>query len=149
MSSNQNQSGLAQDLLRIHRVLTRALTVTLARGEEFIQAGFPDAGLRKGYTDYTHSLAVVLDGHHVGEDEIAFPLLKEKIPAAPYDRLAKNHQEIVVLLDSLRSANDSVAADGDEAALTRLVDCVRQIYDIWRPHIQTEEHYFNPEAWLK
>ncbi len=79
MTADQNQTGLAQDLLRIHRVITRALTVTLARGAEFMQTGFPDAGLRKGYTDYTKSLAVVLDGHHVGEDEVAFPLLKEKI----------------------------------------------------------------------
>ncbi len=37
-------------------------------------------------------------------------------------------------------------ADGDEAALTRLVDGVRQIDDIWRPHIQTEEFYFTPAA---
>jgi hemerythrin-like domain-containing protein len=146
MMPNQNQPGLAQDLLRIHRVLTRALKVVVDRGEEFVQAGFPDAGMRKGFTDYTHSLAVVLDGHHVGEDEIAFPLLKEKIPAAPYDRLAKNHQEIVGLLDSLQPATAAVAAGSDESALTRLVDGVCQIYDIWRPHIQTEEHYFNPEA---
>ena len=146
MALKNSQANFAQDLLRIHRSISRALIVSVRRGEEFMQAGFPDPRLRKGFADYTRSLTVVLDGHHLGEDEIAFPFLKEKIPSAPYDRLGKNHQEIVTRLESVREAIASVEEDGDEAALMRLIDGLRKIADIWRPHIQAEEYYFNQEA---
>jgi hypothetical protein len=111
-----------------------------------MQAGFPDPGMRKGYADYTQSLATVLDAHHLGEDEIAFPSLREKITAAPYERLTRNHQEIVVLLDSARKAIPLVAEKGLQADLAELVDILRKISNIWRPHIQTEEFYFSEEA---
>jgi hemerythrin-like domain-containing protein len=146
MAVNHSPANIAQDLLRIHRVISRALIVSARRGEEFLQAGFPDLRLRKGYTDYTRTLTVVLDGHHISEDEIAFPFLKEKIPAAPYDRLTRNHQEIDALIGSVQEALAPVEEDGDEAGLTRLVHGLGNIAEIWRPHIQTEEWYFSPEA---
>jgi hemerythrin-like domain-containing protein len=118
----------------------------VARGTDFMQAGFTDPGMRKGYADYTQSLVTVLDAHHLNEDEIAFPSLRDKITAAPYDRLTRNHQEIVVLLASVSKALPAVAEKGDQADLLELVDILRKISSVWRPHIQTEEFYFSEEA---
>jgi hypothetical protein len=146
MSVRINPPSLAQDLLRIHRVISRGLIVTVARGEEFQEAGFPDPGIRKGFATYTKSLAVVLDAHHLAEDEVAFPSLKRKIPSAPYERLARHHQEIVTLLKPAKEAITPVEEDGDEAGLTRLIEGLRKISDIWRPHIQAEEGHFSEEA---
>ena len=146
MADKSSSSRLAQDLLRIHRVISRGLIVSVTKGVDFMQAGFPDPGMRKGYADYTQSLATVLDAHHLGEDEIAFPYLREKITAAPYERLTRNHQEIVVLLDSAGKAIPLVAEKGDQADLAELVDILRKISNIWRPHIQTEEFYFSEDA---
>jgi hemerythrin-like domain-containing protein len=146
MAAKNNPPSLAQDLLRIHRVISRALIVTVNRGDEFMQAGFPYLGLRKGFADYAKSLTLVLGAHHLGEDEIAFPFLREKIPAAPYERLARNHQEIEALLPSVRQAVAPVEEDGDEAGLTRLVEGLRKISSIWRPHIQAEEGHFSEQA---
>ena len=141
-----SSSRFAQELLRIHRVISRGLIVSVTKGAEFMQAGFPDPGIRKGYADYTHSLATVLDAHHLGEDEIVFPFLRGKITAAPYERLARSHREIVALLDSAGKAIPPVAEKGLQADLSVLLDVLRKISNIWRPHIQTEEFYFSEEA---
>jgi hypothetical protein len=141
--------SLAHDLLRIHRAITRGISVALARGEEYLQTGFPDPGIRTGFADYGKSLTIVLGTHHLGEDEIAFPLLKDKITSAPFERLSKNHQEIEALLATVSKAIPSIAENGDKTGLTALVDGLRKIYDIWRPHIQTEETYFNQDDLAK
>jgi hypothetical protein len=141
-----NAPSLAQDLLRIHKVLSRGLIVAVERGQGFIQSGFPDPGMRTGYALYIQGLAAVLDGHHLSEDEIAFPALRDKIPSVPYERLTRHHQEIVALLDSVKNTLPVVEQGGDQAGLGELVDGLRKISDIWRPHIQAEEWYFSPEA---
>jgi hypothetical protein len=146
MAERKHPPVLAQDLLRIHRVITRGLNVSLSCGADFQQTGFPTTGTLKGYLLYTQSLAAVLGAHHLGEDEIAFPYLKEKIPAAPYERLARSHQEIIALLDSTRSALPALEERRDQADLASLVDLLQNISSIWRPHIQTEEWYFSEDA---
>jgi hypothetical protein len=146
MSGKSSSPSFAQDLLRIHRVVSRGLYVSVTNGVDFVQAGFPDPGTHLGYAAYTQSLAMVLDAHHLGEDEIAFPSLREKITAAPYERLIRSHQDIVVLLDSVQKAIPLVAGRGGQADLAELVHLLRKVADIWRPHIQTEEFYFSEEA---
>jgi hypothetical protein len=138
--------GLGHALLRIHRAISRGLIVSVGRGEEFVRDGFPDAGTRTGYALYIQGLAAVLDAHHLGEDEIAFPALRGKVISAPYERLARNHQEIVVLLGQAGAILPQLEEKGAPADLAALVEVLHKIADIWRPHIQTEEWYFSPEA---
>jgi hypothetical protein len=146
MSVNDNLPDLAQDLIRIHRAITRGLTVSVEKGTEFMREGFPDPGIRQGFTDYAQSLAVVLDAHHLGEDEIAFPYFRERLPSAPYERLSANHQEIEILLNSITMAITDIAGDGNQADLTLLVDGLRKVNAVWIPHILVEEKYFAKDA---
>jgi hypothetical protein len=146
MMANNNPPNLAQDLLRIHRAITRGLTVGVEKGAEFAEHGFPDPGLRRGFTDYTLSLAVVLRAHHLGEDEIAFPFFRERLPASLYERLAADHHKIEALLNPLRQAIANVAATGGQADLNRVVDDLRSIGAVWTPHIRLEEGHFSEEA---
>jgi hypothetical protein len=146
MPETHSPPALAQVFLLIHKVISHGLIVSVAKGADFIQVGFPDPGMRTGYALYVQSLAAVLDAHHLGEDEIAFPAFREKIPAAPYDRLAKHHQEIVSLLDLVGNTISPVEERGEAADLAALVEGLRKISDIWRPHIQTEEWYFSEDA---
>jgi hypothetical protein len=148
MTKKNSQSNIALDPLRIHKVISRGLLVGKEKGAEFMQAGFPDPGIRKGYAIYVKGLTVVLEAHHLSEDEVAFPFLREKLPSAPYERLTKSHQEIVALLDSLRKALPDIE-EGDVVALIQLVDGLRKVSDIWRPHIQTEETYFSQNALME
>jgi hemerythrin-like domain-containing protein len=146
MVEKNSPPNLAQDLLRMHKAITRGLTVGVAGGAEFMEEGFPDPGTRKGFTDYIQSLAVVLEAHHLGEDEIVFPSLWEKLPSAPYDLLSANHQEIDMFLGSIRRAIVDVAGEGDEGDLSLLVDDLRRVSAIWTPHIKLEEEHFSQDT---
>jgi hypothetical protein len=146
MSETHTPPTLVQAFLLIHKVISRGLIVSVEKGEYFIQAGFPNTDTHTGYALYVQSLAIVLDAHHLSEDEVAFPLLKEKIAEAPYEHLARHHQEIVALLGAVREVIPLLEARRGQADLAALVDGLRKISDIWRPHIQIEEFYFSEEA---
>jgi hypothetical protein len=146
MADKSSSPTLAQDLLRIHRVISRGLFISVTQGANFVQAGFPSPGLRQGYSTYVQSLLTVLDGHHLSEDEVAFPFLRDKVTAAPYDRLSRHHQDICSFLEPAVKAIPLVAEKGDQTDLAELVRLLRKMADIWRPHIQAEEFYFSEEA---
>ena len=89
---------LAKDLLRIHKVITRGLDMSLVKGKAYLQSGFSQPQALLGYSSYTHCLCSVLDSHHTSEDIIAFPEFRLVIPSAPYAQLAYDHNEIERLL---------------------------------------------------
>jgi len=144
MKSQQTPPSLARELLRIHRVITRGLDIGTTKGTEFQRRGFPNTRLRRGYTDYTQSLAIVLRMHHLAEDEIGFPFLKEKFPSVPFERLVRDHQEMETLLETLMKAIAAVA--GDSGDMNLLVDTLRRVSAIWTPHIRVEEENFTEDA---
>lgn len=138
--------NLAQDLIRIHRVITRGLTVGIAKGTEYLQSGFPQPQVFLGYSNYAHSLASVLGAHHQGEDQVAFPVLRIQLPFAPYERLSADHHEIELLLDLIHQAILDLSGNAPKDGVKILVDCLRRVYTIWVPHIQLEEHHFSRET---
>jgi Hemerythrin HHE cation binding domain len=146
MATQITPPSISQDLTRIHKVITRGIAVTVEKGTEYLRTGFPDPLLRKGYSDYTQSLTIVLEAHHMGEDEVAFPSIREVLPSAPYERLTKNHLEIEAQLKSIHRTIPALAETGEEASLRRLLDTLRRVTAIWRPHIQAEERHFSEEA---
>ena len=146
MKAPHNPPNLALELLRIHRVITRGLNVGTTKGTEFQLRGFPNPRLRRGYTDYTQSLAVALRVHHLAEDEIGFPFLKEKFPHAPFERLSRDHQEMETLLEPLMKATTAVAGEGNKGDMNLLVDTLRSVSAIWTPHIRLEEDSFTEDA---
>lgn len=149
MATTNNPPSLASDLVRIHKVITRGLSVGTTKGAEFMQAGFPDTRTRQGFADYALGLEVVLDAHHLAEDEVLFPSLREKLPQAPYDYLSKNHKEIEALLIPVKQAVVDVAGRDVEAGLARLVEGLTEITAVWAPHIRMEESIFSHEALTK
>ena len=86
MTQKNDEIKLAGDFLRIHRVITRGLNVCVSKGAEYLNAGYPDPDTQQGFVLYLQTLTSVLSAHHLGEDEVAFPALKLKIPDAPYDK---------------------------------------------------------------
>jgi len=142
MTPENSLPNLARDLIRIHRAISRGLSVSATRGAEFMREGFPDAGMRQGFSSYVQALTIVLGAHHVGEDEIAFPALRAKLPAAPYERLAADHHAIDASLAEVRGVMSHMAGDRDRAGLSALVDGLRRVSAVWPPHIQLEEEHF-------
>ena len=139
----ENEPNLAQDLLRIHKVITRGLKVSMAKGREFMEAGFPEPIVFQGYKSYAHSLASVLAAHHQGEDQIAFPAFRISLPNVPYERLAADHHVIESLLAQVNQAEISLSGQLQDSALKALVDRLNEIFAVWEPHIQKEEFHFS------
>ena len=146
MSTEPSTPSPARDLVRIHRVITRGIATVIEHGDEFRQTGVPDERLRQGFTEYSRSLATVLDGHHSSEDTILFPAFKQKLPQAPYDKLTENHHEIEALLVPVRQALEELSTPAEKRGLAQLVDTLRKITEIWAPHIRMEESIFSHEA---
>lgn len=146
MTPPASTPDLAQDLKRIHRVITRSLNISETKGKEFLVSGFPSDQCRLGYTSYTHCLSSVLGSHHQGEDLIAFPAFRKVLPSAPYAQLLIDHHGIETLLAQLLPAKTDVAGDATDNGLRVIVDTIQKILEIWEPHIQLEEYYFSREA---
>ena len=143
--SQPNQPNIAADLIRIHSVVTRGLSVSLERGLTFAGDGFPDASTREGFVDYVQSLVSVLHAHHLGEDELAFPYLRDLLPGVPYDLLSEQHQQMVPILDEITAANEAVAAEPESQSVNALNRTLTQVDELWHPHIQIEEEEFTVE----
>jgi hypothetical protein len=144
--NNRNLPNFAQDLVRIHKVITRGLNVGVTRGKEFLDVGFPNQGIQRGFADYIQSLRSVLSAHHLGEDEIAFPALKEKLPAAPYGRLAEDHKIIEAALTLVKASISEVAGANPAAGLGVVMDALKKILRMWTPHMGKEEKFFAERA---
>jgi hemerythrin-like domain-containing protein len=145
MTETPHVPSPARDLVRIHRVITRGLGIAMEKATQFKKAGFPDERFHEGFCDYARSLAIVLDGHHQGEDTIMFPTLRKKLPQAPYEHLAAQHKLIEgLLVDTNRAIDDlsAVPANGFNAFLNTL----QKITEVWNPHIRMEESIFSHEA---
>ncbi len=138
------QPNVGTGLLHIHACLTRALNVSIERGQEFASQGFPSAALHHGYVDYGRCLVSTLHAHHSGEEEIFFPYLAAPLPDAPYEELLSEHRRITALIDHITPAIEAVAGGANTVAdLGRLVTLVQQLRDVWYPHIAKEESSFS------
>lgn len=146
MEPINNLPNLAKDLLRIHRAITRGLTVGVMRGSDFISEGFPDPSLQQGYALYLQALTAIVSAHHLGEDEIAFPALKQKLPGVPYGKLGADHAMIEKNLDMVKSKLSELAGVNPTAALVKAVDGLKSILVVWTPHIEIEQTAFSQAA---
>ncbi len=139
--------ALAEDLLIVHSVITRALSVAHERGREFAAAGFGDAGAEKGYRDFSRCLVKLVKAHHDGEEAIVFPRLRPLLPSVPFADLEKQHHDLVGSLDAAESALDAAEAGAPAATwLDRLLPALGRARETWTAHIAVEEDHFTPAA---
>jgi hemerythrin-like domain-containing protein len=138
-------ANLAADLVRIHKVITRGIDVSLVKGREYLQTGLSQAVTISGYSSYIHCLVSILDSHHTGEDTIAFPELRHLVPSAPYAKLANDHNEVERLVTPLPQAISDLS-DQTHSKLLIIIDALRKLADLWAPHIQIEEYYFSKDT---
>lgn len=142
--TNPELPNVAADLVRIHGVITRGLQVALEGSKTLYRAGYPDDSTRDGYVDYVRTLVSVTHGHHLTEDDVAFPYFRELLPGAPWDALTEQHGEMQALLDQIEAAVDALLADlEDRGGLLALLAALVRLSELWRPHIQTEEAHLS------
>jgi hemerythrin-like domain-containing protein len=139
------QVNLARDLLIIHRIATRSIHVGLENSKLFTPSGFPDESTREGYYNYIRSLATMLHSHHTGEDTIAFPEVRLRIPMAPLDHLCDEHEQMQAILDRIIHLLDSADEKGDLQTLDGLRKELERLSDLWSQHIPVEEEVFTAQ----
>ncbi len=131
------------ELLRIHSIITRGLNVATEHCQSFAGQGCSGIALWNGFVDYVRSFASVLHAHHHTEDQLAFPYFRDKFPDAPYALLAAQHQDLVPILDQVKTTVEEMAAHSQERKLLdNLAQSLKRISEFWHPHIQMEEAHF-------
>jgi len=136
----------AEDLILIHKVITRGINVEISKGTEYLQNGIPQPQKLLGYSTYALSLVSVLRAHHQGEDQVIFPLLRIKLPSAPYGILTTNHREMESLLVTIHQAIEDLSGDAPEDGMRGMVENLGKVWAIWKKHIFWEELHFSKDA---
>ena len=133
-------SPIIEGLLKIHKIITRGLTTSIRKCDEYLEKqGIPEAEAA-GFSMYVATLKWVTHAHHLSEDEIAFPYFNGHLEA-PYDRLKNDHQIIATLLERI----DQCLPDLSSGGVGRLREVLGEIEKLWIPHIRTEEESFTAE----
>lgn len=134
-----DEANFGADLIRIHKAMTRGLRVSVEASSEPDGGRYPPPDLNGGLGRYVRALIAVLHVHHHGEDDLAWPYLRVRMPDAPYDPLIAQHTTM-----SARLADaEAVLKAGDLAALH---DHLREVDALWREHIALEEDAFSVAA---
>ena len=145
--SSQAQGYIGFSLTAIHNVITRGLKVSSESARGFAEHGFRDGEEKAGFLNYVRTLVAVLDGHHLTEDDVAFPYLRDKLPETPFDLLMAQHQKMIPVLGEIKSAVERCEKEGQvEAGLRDIEAGLIKVDSIWHPHIQIEQEYIIEKA---
>ena len=137
---DENQGDVGTDIIRFHRIITRSLEISIQNVNRFLEIGALEESDREGFLKYLQSFSIVLDAHHVLENEKIFPYFKDKLPDAPYDQLMAQHKGVEVLLSQINGGINSLKSNVDELkSLDLLKTGLGKIDRIWHPHIRIEE----------
>jgi hypothetical protein len=136
--SERPMPNLGADLQRIHRVVSRGLAVARDNCVVFSESGFPDDAAREGFWKYCLGLEAITLGHHLAEDDLFFPYLRERLPDIDFDSLSVEHQQMDAILEGMGAAREA-------GSLAALGEALSKMGALWHPHIQKEETAFSPE----
>jgi hemerythrin-like domain-containing protein len=133
-------SPIIQGLLMIHKIISRGLSTSIRKCDEYPgQQSIPPHEVA-GFSMYVATLKWVTHAHHLGEEEIAFPYFKDYIEA-PYNSLKDDHYAIARVLDTL----DQCLLEISSGKVGRLREVLGEFEKLWVPHIRIEEDYFTAE----
>ena len=137
--TDKPKSDLSESLLIIHGAITRALKVA-AENSELYKRQLPDRNTLDGFAMFIDCFTAILNGHHLSEDDIAFPYFKDKLPEMPFSRLMMEHQEMHGILKQIDRANSQIkSADKVVEGMAELRTQFAKMQQIWYPHINSEE----------
>jgi hemerythrin-like domain-containing protein len=139
------QQNVGNDLVRIHKVITRALQVALENSQE---ADLNEKD-REGFRSYLHAMTILLHAHHGSEDELAFPFWQIRMPTGPFDELFRQHREMVTYLEQIEQWLEAGSQAWQEEAIIELHQSLSDLWALWETHITLEEATVGPENSLK
>jgi len=81
----------------------------------------------------------------MGEDELAFPFWKIRLPAGPFDELSKQHQQMITSLGQIESWTVAEPDAWQVKAIDELHHTLSGLQNLWETHIALEEETVGPE----
>lgn len=133
-------SPVAGSLLRIHKIISRALDISIQKCDEYLgKQGIPPEEAA-GFPLYVTTLKWITHSHHLTEDDIAFPYFRDKLEA-PYTRLEEDHQVMARILVDLDKCLSMISSGG----VGRLREVLGEFDRVWGPHIRIEEDHFTAD----
>jgi hypothetical protein len=133
--------NVGNDMVRIHKVITRALDVSL----QHIRSASPAEGPQQGFATYVRALTILLHAHHAGEDELAFPFWRIRLPAGPFDRLTEQHRQMISFIERIEGWLGAGPAAWQSDALSELHHTLTDLQTLWQTHITLEETTIGPD----
>jgi len=133
-------SPLVEALFRIHKIISRALSISVQKCDEYLgKQGMPPEDAA-GFHMYITTLKRVTHSHHLTEDEIVFPYFRDKLEA-PYSRLEDDHQALARILVDLDKCLSGTSSGG----VGKLREALGEFDKLWGPHIGIEQEHFTAE----
>jgi hemerythrin-like domain-containing protein len=133
-------SPIAGSLVRIHKIISRALAVSIQKCDEYLgKQGMPPEEAA-GFPLYVTTLKWISHSHHLTEDEIAFPFFRDKLEA-PYTRLEEDHKIMSGILVDLEKCLSKFSSSD----VGRLREVLGEFERVWGPHIRIEEDHFTTD----
>jgi hemerythrin-like domain-containing protein len=138
MDTMQN---VGSDLVRIHKVITRALQVSIKSSQDTNI----EENNRQGFGLYVRALTILLHAHHDGEDELAFPFWEVRLPTGPFDELSRQHREMVAYLEQIEQWMGAGSNAWHANMMMELHKVISGLWTLWETHIALEEATVGPE----
>jgi hemerythrin-like domain-containing protein len=135
-----DMSPVVGGLLRIHKIISRGLSISIRKCDEYLMKQGIPSGETTGFSMYVSTLKWVTHSHHLSEDDIAFPCFKDYIEA-PYNLLKDDHNTMAHILDSL----DKCLLEVSSIDVGKLREVLDEFDKLWEPHIKIEEENFTSE----
>ena len=135
-----DMSPVAEGLLRIHKVISRGLKISIEKCNEHPGKNGMTSGEMEGFLKYILTLKRIINSHHLSEDEIAFPYFRNYIEA-PYDRLKDDHNTVIKILDRFDKCLEELPSNGAGS----LLEALDELNKLWESHIKIEEENFSAE----
>lgn len=133
------QSIMTGQLLRLHSIITRGLTISSNNCKYFIETKNIDSVYLEGFLNYNRALMTFIHAHHMSENELVFPFFKDKIKELPVDLLMENHKELQSIIESIIKLVNDPNIDQNKGSFRKLEELIETIINIWQPHIRIEE----------
>ncbi len=130
------------DMIAVHKALRGALGAGPPRVRD-VDPG--DEARRALIADYYDNVLWFLEVHHNGEEQLVFPLLRERSPAATaiVDSMESQHHEVVQLLADAGTSRTAWAG-GDTGARDTLAEQLQALHDATVAHLDQEEAQLLP-----
>jgi hypothetical protein len=131
------------DMTAVHQVFRSSL----AAAPEFVASTQGDDARRALIADYYGNLLAFLDVHHEGEEQLLFPVLRERAPVsdALVARMTQQHADVVGRLARSKDALAAWSESGDEAA-GHAAAILLELGEVLTPHLDDEEAEMLPLA---